>query len=101
MPRRIKLMYNEDVMLIDTLIDRIDVNPAFAPDFFQGLPLDQISNTELMIPPLAPQASAQYGDAEVFENRYVVGPSVFVSLSVLMYCRVVRICCGTAATWGT
>ncbi len=67
-PRRIKLMYNEDNMLIDTLIDKIEVNPKFPSDYFVGLPADQINNTALRIPPLPPMPSAEYGDAEVFEN---------------------------------
>lgn len=67
-PRRIKLMYNEDNMLIDTLIDSIEVNPNFPSGFFDGLPLNQVNQTALMIPPLPAMASNEYGDAEVFEN---------------------------------
>lgn len=69
-PQRIKLMYNEDSMLIDTLIDTIKVNPTFAPDYFQGIPLSMVNNTIGKIPPVPAAASIVYGDAEVFENRW-------------------------------
>ena len=68
-PRRIKLMYNEDNMLIDTLIDTVEVNPSFPSDFFQGLPVSEVNRTLLQISPVPPSPSAEYGDAEVFENR--------------------------------
>jgi hypothetical protein len=68
-PRWIKLMYNEDNLLIDTLIDTVTVNPAFPKDFFQGIPLSEIPNTELQIPPLALQPSAEYRDAEVLKSQ--------------------------------
>lgn len=70
-PRRFKLMYNEDNLLIDFLVDNIDVNPAFPAGFFDGLPKTQINNTILQIPPVPAMASDLYGDAEVFENRSV------------------------------
>lgn len=70
-PRRIKLMYNEDNMLIDTLIDTVEVNPTFTADFFQSIPLSQVNQTLLQIPPVPPMPSTEYGDAEVFENRQV------------------------------
>lgn len=61
-------MYNEENLLIDTVIDTVEVNPKFPAGFFDGLPLGQTSNTELGLPPLAPQSSTPYGDAEVFDN---------------------------------
>lgn len=70
-PRRIKLMYNEDNMLIDSLIDTIEVNPSFSADYFVGLPESEIQSTALQIPPVPAMASSEYGDAEVFENRQV------------------------------
>ena len=66
-PRRIKLIYNEDNMLIHPLIGRIDVNPSFPSDFFSGIPLSQISNTGLGLPP-SPPADTPYGNAAVFES---------------------------------
>jgi len=33
-PHRIKLMYNEDSLLIDTIIGDVAVNPSFPSDFF-------------------------------------------------------------------
>ena len=72
-PRRFKLMYNEDNLLIDFLVDIINVNPSFPAGFFDGLPENQINNTILQIPRVPAMGSAVYGDAEVFENRSVSG----------------------------
>lgn len=70
-PRRFKLLYNEDNLLIDFLIDNIDVNPSFPAGFFDGLPENQINSTIFQTPPVPAVVSAVYGDAEVFENRFV------------------------------
>jgi hypothetical protein len=58
-------MYNEENLLIDTVIDTVEVNPKFPAGCFDGLPLDQTNNTGLGLPPLAPQPYTPYGDAEV------------------------------------
>ena len=67
-PQRIKLYYNEDNLLVDSLYDKITVNPTFPDNFFEGLPQNQIAGTALQIPPVPAQASNEYGIAEVFEN---------------------------------
>ena len=70
-PRNFKVLYNEDLMLIEMLVDQITVNPTFDANFFAGLPLSQVNSTTLALPPTAPQGSAVYGQAEVFEMSYV------------------------------
>ena len=71
-PRRIKLMYNEDNLLVDALIGDIEANPKFSQGYFDGLPQSAISQTALQISPRPAAASAEYGDAEVFEFAYVI-----------------------------
>ena len=68
-PRRIKIVYNEDSLLLDTLIDTVEVNPSFPSGFFQGLPSSQVHETAFKIPPAPAAPSVEYGEAEVFENR--------------------------------
>lgn len=68
-PRRIKIVYNEDSLLLDALIDTVEVNPNFPPEFFQGLPSSQVNETAFKIPPVSATPSVEYGDAEVFEFR--------------------------------
>ncbi len=68
-PRRIKIMYNEQHMLFDSIVGPIDVNPSFPANFFDGLPQSEIKSTELQLPPTPPQAATEYGDAEVTEFR--------------------------------
>lgn len=69
-PRRIKLVYNEDSLLLDTLIDTVDINPNFPSDFFQGLSASQIDETAFKNRPVPAAPSAEFGEAEVFESRY-------------------------------
>ena len=66
-PRNFKILYNLDVMLIETLVDVITVNPTFEADFFDGLPLDEVNSTVFKNAPTAPQESEIYTPAEVFE----------------------------------
>lgn len=68
MPRRVKCMYNEDNLLIDALISDIDVNPNFAKDYFAGIPQSKIKETAFHLPPSPAMASAEYGEAQIFEN---------------------------------
>lgn len=70
-PRRIKIMYNEDELLLDTLIDDIKVNPSFPAKFFDGFPESQIKNTAFALPSTPAAPSVEYGEAEVFELSYV------------------------------
>ena len=70
-PQRIKLMYNEDNLMIDALFGEINVNPQFASRYFDGLPTDQVKDTALQMPPMPAAASAEYGIAEVWEESYV------------------------------
>ena len=68
-PRRIKVYYNDQHMLLDTLYDNTEINPSFPSTYFDGIPTTQVSNTELgLMPSPAMMAEAEYGDAEVFEN---------------------------------
>lgn len=67
-PRRIKVMYNEEHMLLDTLYDTVEVNPKFSTGYFDGIPLSEVKSTELGLSPAPAMAEAEYGDAEVFEN---------------------------------
>lgn len=68
-PRRIKIVYNEDNLLLDMLIDTVEVNPSFQSGFFQGLPASQVNTTAFKIPPVPATPSVEYGEAEVFETR--------------------------------
>ena len=70
-PRRIKIMYNEQHMLLDTLYDTIEVNPTFPSGYFDGIPISEVSSTELGLEPSPATFEAEYGDAEVFENTSV------------------------------
>lgn len=67
-PRRIKIVYNEDNLLLDTLIDTIEVDPKFPSEFFQGLPSSQVKETAFKIAPTPASPSVEFGEAEVFEN---------------------------------
>lgn len=68
-PRRIKIMYNEQNMLFDTIIGDIEVNPTFPPNYFDGVSVSEINSTEAQLPPTKPMPSVEYGDAEVTEFR--------------------------------
>jgi len=67
-PRNFKLLYNEDLMLIEMLVDTIVVNPTFDPDFFIGLPVSEVNSTLLALMPTAAQQTEIYTPAEVFES---------------------------------
>lgn len=71
-PRRIKLYYNDQHMLLDTLYDNIEINPSFSSEYFEGIPTPQVANIELGLMPSPAVAEAEYGDAEVFENTSVI-----------------------------
>lgn len=97
-PRRIKIMYNEQHMLFDSIIGHVDVNPSFPVGYFDGLSEAEIGMTEFQTPPTQPQASTEYGDAEVTEFRYddittAVGTS-------LLNATLAPICCGMVDTLG-
>lgn len=74
-PRRIKVVYNEDNLLVDTLIGDVKINPPFPLGFFDGLPESQINQTAFKSPPVPAEPSKQYDEAEVFENR-LPSPSI-------------------------
>jgi hypothetical protein len=71
-PRRIKVYYNDQHMLLDTIYDNIEINPSFGSGYFDGIPTAQVANTELGLMPSPATAEAEYGDAEVFENTLVM-----------------------------
>ena len=68
-PRRVKIVYNEDNLLLDTIIDTVEANQSFPTDFFQGLPLSRVNGTALKRTPAPEKHSVEYGEAEVFEIR--------------------------------
>lgn len=68
-PRLVQVMYNENSLLLHTLRDTITINPKFDDGFFDGIPLSQIESTFSQSPPSAPVISAEYGIAEVSENK--------------------------------
>ena len=67
-PRNFKLLYNEDNMLIEMLVDTITVNPTFDTDHFAVVPLSEIGSTILGNPPTPARDSQTYTPAEVFES---------------------------------
>ena len=70
LPQRIKIMYNEENMLLDMLTGPPKANPTFPAGYFDGLPVSEVKNTFLQVPPSPPTPSKEYGEAEVFEFRY-------------------------------
>ena len=70
LPQRIKIMYNEENMLLDMLTYPPKANPKFEPGYFDGIPLSQVKNTEFGFSPAPAAKSDIYGEAEVFEFRY-------------------------------
>lgn len=64
-PRRFKTFYNHDSLLEDFIVTDIDVNPKFAPGFFQGLNASQSPT-----PKAAPARIAGYGHAEIGEYSF-------------------------------
>ena len=69
-PRRIMIMYSEQNMLLD-IIDKIQVNPIFPADYFEGLLESEINITELQLPLTKLMAFAEYGESEVSGLRQV------------------------------
>ena len=67
-PRNIKLLYNEDLMLQEILVDSIDLNPQFPAGFFEGLPESAINETLFGLSPASPRTSELYNTAEVWES---------------------------------
>jgi hypothetical protein len=67
-PRRIKIMYNDQHMLLDSIYDTIEANPSFPSGYFDGIPVSEIKSTELGLSPSPAMIEVEYGDAEVFEN---------------------------------
>ena len=70
LPQRIKIMYNEENMLLDMLTGPPKANPTFPAGYFDGLPISEVNNTFLQVPPSPAAPSKEYGEAEVFEFRY-------------------------------
>ena len=70
LPQRIKIMYNEEQLLLDMLTGPPKTNPTFPTGYFDGLPVSEVKNTFLQVPPSPPAPSKEYGEAEVFEFRY-------------------------------
>ena len=69
-PQRIKTVYNEDYLLLDSIFGSVEVNPSFPTGFFSGLPAAEINQTVNGLPPTPPTPSDEYGEAEIFESRY-------------------------------
>lgn len=65
---RVKVMYNDELMLLDTIYDAVEVNPSFPSRYFEGIPVSEVTSTELGLSPSPATAETEYGDAEVFEN---------------------------------
>ena len=45
LPQRIKIMYNEENMLLDMLTGPPKANPTFPAGYFDGLPVNEVKNT--------------------------------------------------------
>ena len=69
-PQRIKVVYNEDNLLMDSIIGNVEMNPRFSPGFFSGIPAAAINQTLGGLSPTPPMLSDEYGEAEIFESRY-------------------------------
>jgi len=65
-------MYNEQHMLLDTIYDNAEINPAFPSGYFEGMPTAEVASTELGLMPSPAMAEMEYGDAEAFENALVM-----------------------------
>lgn len=61
-PRTQKIVYGDEVILEETVVSRIYVNPRFEQGHFNGLALDETETT-----PSPPRADPKYGHAEVNE----------------------------------
>ena len=70
-PRNFKLLYNDDLMVLEMLFGSIEINFDFAEDFFSGLPNNAINQTVLGLQPYAAKQSETYSSAEVFDSSYV------------------------------
>jgi hypothetical protein len=71
-PHRIKVMYDEQHMLLDTVYDSVEINPTFPSGYFEGIPTAEVASTELGLMPSPAMAETEYGDAEVFETALVM-----------------------------
>jgi hypothetical protein len=45
-PHRIKAMHNEQHMLLDTIYDNTEINPAFPSGYFEGMPTAEVASTD-------------------------------------------------------
>ena len=66
--QNVKLLYNEDLMILEMLYESFNVNPVFPPNFFSGLSIALINQTVLGLPPKAAEVSNLYNSAEVFDS---------------------------------
>ena len=66
--RNMKLLYNEDLMLQEMLLDSITANPTLPSDFFDEIPESAINQNLFGLRPTAPEISVEYNSAEVFES---------------------------------
>ena len=83
-PLHIKVVYNQESLLLDTWYSPPIVNPSVEAGFFDGLPASAINGTSSKLPPTPANSSTTYGDAEVFESRQV-SPIVRRAKSELTY----------------
>ena len=70
-PLRVKIIYNQEHMLVDTLYTPPTINPSIEPGFFDGIPASAINDTASQLPPTPTEESLVYGDAQVYELKYV------------------------------
>jgi len=61
-PRTQKIIYGDEVILEETVVSQISVNPEFEPGHFEGLTLNETETT-----PSPPRADPEYGHAVIGE----------------------------------
>lgn len=66
--KNVKLLYNEDLMVLEMLYGSIKTNPSLPTNFFLGLPSTIINETIFELQPAAAEVSETYTSAEVFES---------------------------------
>lgn len=66
--RNIKLLYNEELMILEMLYSSIVINSSLRADFFAGLPSTMINETISGLQPAAAEVSVTHTSAEVFES---------------------------------
>ena len=71
-PQTFKVLYNQDLLFIQQLVDVITTNPNFTAGFFDGLPDSEANSTVTTLPPTVPAVSDVYTPAEVYESSYVL-----------------------------